>query len=180
MYLSTYPASVRFDSGVKPHVPRQHVGPGEGPVAEVAHVRQPTAAVRRPRLVPRGHVLRQPVGDRKDLPANRADVDQISGGKRRRSGRFGNVWGQLEAVQRVAIGVAVAAQTSGPSAEIRWPGSTSAATWIVLKLNFNFVLIFRESFLITFWPNLTHPKQKLLTIPLDRPNVRYPKQNFLT
>ena len=119
LYLTTNPAGVWLDPGVKPHVPRQHVRPGEGSVAEVAHVRESTPAVRRPRLVPGGHVLGQPVGDGEDLAADGADEDDVGGGEWRRSGRFGDVGGELEPVERVPVGVTpVAAQTSGPATEI--------------------------------------------------------------
>ena len=55
---------------MQPHVPRQHVRASEGAVAKVAHVRQPAPAVRRPRLVPRGHVLSEPVRNSEDLKVN--------------------------------------------------------------------------------------------------------------
>ena len=127
-YLSTNPTGVGLDPGVKPHVPRQHVGPREGPVAEVAHVRESTPAVRRSRLVPGGHVLGQPVGDAEDLAADGADEDDVGGRERRRSGRFGDVGGELAPVQRVPVVVTpVAAQTSGPATEIRRPGPTATS-----------------------------------------------------
>jgi hypothetical protein len=55
---------------VQPHVPREHVGASEGAVAKVAHVRQPAATIRRPRLVPGGHVFSKTVSDSEDLQAN--------------------------------------------------------------------------------------------------------------
>ena len=55
---------------MQPHVPRQHVRTSEGAVAKVAHVRQPAPAIRRPRLVPRGHVLGEPVRNSEDLKDN--------------------------------------------------------------------------------------------------------------
>ena len=96
--LATNSASVRLDSGVKPHVPRQHVGSREGSIAEVTHVRQTASSVGRPRLVPWGHVLCKPVRDGKNLTADGADEDDVACRQWRRAGRFGYVWRQLEAV----------------------------------------------------------------------------------
>jgi hypothetical protein len=39
IYLATYATGVGLDTRVKPHVPSQHVGAGEGAVAEVTHMR---------------------------------------------------------------------------------------------------------------------------------------------
>jgi hypothetical protein len=55
------------------------------------------------------------------LSADGADVDEISGGQRRRPGRLGDVGGQLQAVEGVPVAVAVAAQAAGAAAEVGRP-----------------------------------------------------------
>ena len=73
-------------------------------------------------------MLCKPVRDGKNLTADGADEDDVGGRERRRSGRFGDVGGELEPVQRVPVVVTpVAAQTSGPATEIRRPGSAATS-----------------------------------------------------
>lgn len=75
--LTADAAHVRLDARMQPHVARQHVTAGKGPVAGLAHIVLGRRVALLTIPVPTGHVLRQAVVKRECLPAQ---VTRVRGG----------------------------------------------------------------------------------------------------
>ena len=69
------------------------------------------------------------MGENGYLAAHWADVDDLARWQRRGPRGLGDVGGQLESIERIAIGVAIPTQASGSAAKVCRPGTASATNW---------------------------------------------------